>query len=382
MKRMLWTYSLLFLTFSLFSPYALAQDLDKLHDRAELLWAERAKGDRASKSKAAEFISREFRNNFPMYPEVKGPAVTGLGFTDDKNRVLVSAKGTMFIPNVGEFPQEIVEPWVWANGNWFVEVKWAQEKDPFTINKEAPTAKPREFLFTLTDTQIDLGPHKQGDVIKGTIRFQSTRADLRSVRARGLAGLRLAAPKWTDDNNGTIELTLDSTLFHQDIQKEVTLEAVGPAIILDAFETRLAKLNIAAKIEGKLRLTQLPQSAQAQKDHIVEIEIQNLGSAPLQIKDLRPISTNYMVAESAPNVTVRPGQTEKFAVLYPNSPVLTDGEVQFDLSSGVLPGDKVLFRIETAASQITALPGGPTRADIDALVQRALQEAGQTRQQP
>jgi len=366
---------------------ASSQDLNSLRDRASRLWVLRLQANQAReadaqalKSKAADFVEKEGRSNMPMYENVQEAAVAGLEFTEDKSKVLVTTKAKTSIPAIGKAEQTIVESWVWKGGNWFVHIEPVALKSflQSTGTASAITGHLQGFTFQLLDKKIDLGAHKQGDKISGTVKFAAARSDLQSIRARGMDGFRIGATRWIDDKTGEMDFDIDSSLISQDIDTSVVFEAIGPERI---FEVNIVteKLALVGRIEGKFRISQLPQTPEAEKGRFIELEVKNVGNASFRIEQIRSLDANFVVAESAMPV-LAPGQTTKITASYPGQAHLVDGELILHLSEGVLPSNRVIFRIKGPTPQTTQQqPRSLTRTEADAALQKAKEDAERER---
>jgi len=353
------------------STPALSQDLNMLKDRADRLWTARLQ---ANKANAAEFVEQEKRSDFPMYENVREASVTGVEFTADKSKVLVTTKAKQIVPPVGFIEQTITESWEWKAGNWFVHVA-PPATNPFEANRGPVSAITVRsgFAFQLIDKKIDLGTHKQGDKIAGTVKFAAARSALQNIRARGLEGFRVGATRWIDDKTGELEFTIDSSLISQDINASVALEAMGPERVFEV-NTVVENLALAGRIEGKFGIFQLPQTPEAEKGRFVELEFKNVGNTPFRVERMRSLDTNFVVSESA-IPPLAPGQTVKVAVPYAQAR-LADGELMVHLSEGVLPSNSVLFRIKVPVSaSAQQQPAGLSRSELDAAVRQALEDA-------
>jgi hypothetical protein len=378
-------YSLFLFVFT--SATASAQDLDSLKDRATRIWALRLEANKskdaaaaqALRSKAAEFIEKETRSNAPMHETVQEATVAALEFTADKSRILVTTKAKTFIPGIGNAEQSIVEAWVWKGGNWFIHTEPGVLNSLTQVNGATSAITGRQtFNFQLVDKKIELGTHKQGDKITGTVRFAAIRSELQSLRARGLEGFRIGETRWIDDKNGEFDFTFDSSLTSQDIEATVVLEAMGPERVFERLSA-VEKLSLVGRIEGKFQISQLPQTPESERGRFVELEIKNVGNASFRVEHLRPLDGHSIAPDTMPP-PLAPGQSAKLKISYPTQATLTDGEVMFEFSQGVLPSNSVLFRIQGPVAQgVGKLPVAPDRSQVDAAVQRAIQEAGRAR---
>jgi hypothetical protein len=269
---------------------------------------------------------------------------------------------------------------VWKGGNWFLHTEPAVLNSILQVSGATSAITGRSvFSFQLVDKKLDLGTHKQGDKITGTVRFVALRAELQSIRARGIDGFRVGATRWTDDKNGEFEFTLDSSLISRDIDATVVLEAVGPERALER-TTAFEKLPVVGHIEGKFQISQLPQTPESESGRFVELELKNVGNASFRLEQLRPVD-GHSIAPSVTPLPLAPGQAAKLRIAYPTQAKLTDGELVFQFSEGILPSNSVLFRIQgpPAPSAADRQPVAPDRSQVDAAVKSAIQEAERAR---
>ena len=371
-------YSLLFLVVA--SKPASSQDLNTLRERASQLWTARLQGN---VSKAEEFVEKEGRAGLPMYTNLREATVTAFEFTQDKSRVRVTTNAKAFLPPIGNVDQTINESWVWKadETNWFVHVE--PSINPFqTSGVMSATTVRQGFTFQLVNKKVDLGAHKQGDTIKGTAKFVSDRSQLEIIRARGMEGFRVGATRWIDAKNGEFDFTIDSSLISQDIEQTVLVEAVGPERV---FEARAVtdNLTLVGRIEGKIRISQLPLTPEAEKGRFVELEFKNVGKASLRVERMHPLDANFVVPDSLLPLALAPGQTSKISISHPTQEGLVDGELTIQLSEGVWPSNSALFRIKGLTSLRTGQqqPAVLDRATIDAAIRQAAEDAARRRVQ-
>jgi hypothetical protein len=358
-------------------PQAQAQDLDRLFERVNGLWAERGRGDA---TRAAQYADPAKRKDFPMYEFAREPQLDGFQFTGEKTKVLVAVKVKSFIKEIArEVRETLVETWVWTNGNWFVQPEAGV--NPFSVMSNNPEAKPITFTFQLEDRALNLGAHKQGDIISGTIGFKASREQLNVIRARGIPGLRIKDWQWNADNaGGKINFTIDTALLSQNISQEVTFDAAGPLV---GFQRLISedKATITAQIAGKIRIQQASLSDAARKGGFAEVEIENVSDARVTLLAIRHPATVTLGTELS-NVVIEPGRKIVVPVQYINKSAAVDVELMLYLSQGVVPSNVLLFRLTSPDSKAAAQDGtGITRAQAEELLRQQNPQLQQLQQQ-
>src|SRR5213595_886259 len=99
---------------------ALAQDFSLLQDRATKLWELRKQGNKLD---ALQLIDPQSRQTYLQgnEPPIINFKVTGLEFTDDRNRIVVVSKVREVLPQIGEIDASIREPWIWKDKKWSMQ---------------------------------------------------------------------------------------------------------------------------------------------------------------------------------------------------------------------------------------------------------------------
>jgi hypothetical protein len=362
-------FAIIDLLFFLAVPQAWSQDLDSLKQRAVGLWAARLK---KSNTAAERYVEQKSRGNFPMYEKVRAAKVTELHFTETPSTVLVSAKTDMVVETVGLVKDTVItEPWVWVNGAWYLRVEVAKPED--VLSSPRSTASPPTYEFQFLDKQLNLGRHKQGEIVKGSIRFVASKAQTQQVRGRGISGLRVERIQWRDDEKGgTIDFSIDTSLLTEDVTKELTFDAIGPTA---GFSNLIVteKASVTLQMEGAVRLVQTSEPFDIRRNSIIQVEIHNLGSKPIQLEKIRSQSPTLSVPLDLPQ-TIAPGAALKLTVTYTaQANVLGTEELLFGFSAGVVPTNSIIFPLRVA------VPDSPTAPEVfNALppdIQQAIREA-------
>ncbi|PYS54941.1 MAG: hypothetical protein DMG13_06255, partial [Acidobacteria bacterium] len=135
----------------------------------------------ANKLEALQFIDQDTRKTYLQWsePPILNFKVTGLEFTDDRNKVEVVLRVRSILPQLGEMDLIIREPWIWKDRKWSMQA--LSSTTPFSAPRTGPTGEDRvPPKFEIASSVIDLGRHSQGDVIEGKIAFAGNRVDIRN----------------------------------------------------------------------------------------------------------------------------------------------------------------------------------------------------------
>jgi len=378
MKRLTaFLFGIFLLHVAALSAFAQQPDLNLLQKRANDLWAQRIASNRVA---AAQYGLASSKVEVPMFDGVQRASVVAMYYTPDKTKMTVESRVKMILstqmfqalgPMANSIPEStIAETWVWSRGSWFLET--GSIKNPFSSN-EKPTAIGKEtFEFQVLQKQLDLGSHTQGDTIKGTIKFSALRKKVEGIRARGVSGLTLSAPKWTSDTEGTLDFTINTALISEDLKDaKITVEAIGPLFMFVPL-TAKDELTVNGRIAGKVRVAQLPQTPEAQQGKFVQVEIENLTSAPFQIERARSLTPNLVVDDARIPVTLAPKQKTTFAVDYRSLGRLMDGDLDIRFSAGVLPSNQIVFPVKAPSSGVEDQSMKPlSRSEVQDIITRA-----------
>src|SRR6266705_52120 len=145
---------LLFAYSFLVSRAAFGQDLSQLPARAVKLWELRKE---ANKLEALQFIDPDTRKTYLQWsePPILDFKVTGLEFTEDRNRVEVVSRVRSILPQLGETDLIIRESWTWKDRKWSMHA--AASTTPFSAGRNQQTGEDRAPpKFEITGAVIDL----------------------------------------------------------------------------------------------------------------------------------------------------------------------------------------------------------------------------------
>lgn len=237
------------------------------------------------------------------------PKIEGFEFTSDPKTVYVLYSATFMIQDVGPVSARVREPWNWDGKDWFLEIK--DTGNPFAAAKAAPTSPPANTLpFELSIAKIDLGKHVQGEIVRRTIDFKSDQDRFGAFRHNELKGLQVTGPIWTSKQTGQLEVALDTTLLDAGVSYPVELEISG----WQSPKT-LAKFEVTAEIEPRLRFSQTPEIIDPATGGTIEIQIENLSNISFKPVSLVLTNTAYQVSDHTPG-TIAPGKTLKLSISY------------------------------------------------------------------
>ena len=233
---------------------AFAQDLSLLQDRAMKLWELRKQ---ANKLDALQLIDPQTRQTYLQgnEPPIISFKVTGLEFTDDRNRIVVVSKVRQVLPQIGEMDVPVREPWIWKDKKWSMQA--LPPSTPFSKrdSTDTPTDDRVPPKLEMSSTTIDLGQHTQGDIIAGKIPFFSNRDEIRKIElGQAVPGLAMRPPVWTNEKEGYLLVQWDTTLVWQDVNQTVPLEVLGTNDTRASIDVR-----IQAHINGKVGFKQVPE---------------------------------------------------------------------------------------------------------------------------
>jgi hypothetical protein len=303
MKRLLW----LMIVFPLVINQAWAQDVTRLRERCSALWVERIAGDRV---KASAFVEEKSRKDFisSYEPTVRKFTIVGIEFPNKPNTLLVTVKAQLSLPVIGEVERTVVEPWVWTDRNWYLQV--LPTANPFSSTSNTAPVDEDPLGFELLDSRIDLGTHTQGQLIKGSVRFKANRVNVAGMREHRIDGLKITKVNWQDANGGTIDFTIDTTLISESIDTDAEFEAFGSLTV-----KKKATVPLTAKIDGRVRFSQTPELVNSTIDGTMEVAIENISNMPITISRVKTLHSSFDVPFEQP-VTLKPGESTKVPISY------------------------------------------------------------------
>ena len=304
-------YALALVCILLSAWFGSAQDLAQLPDRAAKLWELRKQ---ANKLDALQFIETQARQTYLQWnePRILDFKITGLEFTEDRNRIEVVSKVHEMLPQIGETDLIVRETWIWKDRKWSMLA--TAPKNPF--GQPAMGDKPANerilLKFEITETTIDLGRHIQGETIEGKIPFAANRNEIRSIGThQNLTGLVIHQPVWTSSSEGYLPYQWDTALVWQDFNQTVVFDALG---VNDARAS--IDVQFRARIDGKVGFKQVPEIIDTTEAGEVELHIQNLSATtPLKILSVLSYNPAYKVGDDVPE-SIPPGESGRLLIHY------------------------------------------------------------------
>jgi hypothetical protein len=309
------------------------QDLNKLETRAKRLMAASAAGN---KVEAATYIEPAKRDSYLAGESLKivDGHLAGLEFTDDSRVVYATYAVTLMLPEVGRINTSPRVPWIWTGKDWFVRIDGTQ-RSLFSQNPDpvASAPKPEPVPFELSVKTLDLGRHVQGEFTRQTLEFRSEKNRISLIAQKSdVPGLVVGQPVWTSNEQGKVEITLDTTLLTTDISYKVALQAVG----WDQEKTDV-QFEIKAQIEPRLRFSQTPPVIDATKTGSAELTIENISNIPLIPVSIISTNREFKIESDVP-ASIKPGETLKLKVTYDAQPEPAGGMITFQTAQPVLAG--------------------------------------------
>src|SRR5262249_41853471 len=128
------------------------------------------------------------------------------------------------------------------------------------------------------------------------------------------------------------------TLMNSSVNYRVQLEINGTG----EYQKTLAKFEVTAEIEPRLRFSQTPEIIDPIKGGTAEIEIENLSSVSFKPASLILANTAYEISDYTPAV-VAPGKTLKVSIKYQPQPNPLGVALEFVTSPAVLTKPYISF---------------------------------------
>jgi len=346
----------------IFSTVSFSQDLNRLQERAQKLLALRSSDKKAEAAQYIDTKSREAfleEHPFPM----RDAHVTGFEFTNDSKVVYVLFKANVILPELGPVPRTGREPWVWDKKDWFLSLsEEGQPTFPTTLNP--PPAKP--LPLELAQSHVDMGKHIQGDIVRQKVSFKSDKNQIFLFRTSGdLPGVSLSTPVWKSNEEGEIEVVLDTLLLSKDVKYDVELEVQG-----NEGQKTHASFDLIAQIEPRFRISQIPDIVDPAQAGTVEIEMENLSAVPYDFLSLSSLNPAYEIKGEIPE-NIKPGQTVKLTLSYPAQSEPLGAQVNVRISKPIGGRQNLTFPLQIKLPT----PSGPgfTKEQFDEILRKAKQ---------
>jgi hypothetical protein len=177
---------------------------------------------------------------------------------------------------------------------------------------------------------VDFGRHVQGKILKRTIDFKSDKENFQTFRQNELKGLIVTDVTWISNGAGHLEVVLDTTLLSTTVNYPVVLEAISYQS-----QKTVAKLEVKAEIEPRLRFSQTPEIIDPAVAGTAEIQIENLSNVSFRPTSLVLPNPAYKVSDYGPRV-VAPGEKLKIEVTYEAQPNPSGVAMNVETSAAVL----------------------------------------------
>jgi hypothetical protein len=348
-----------FLTPSLFS-----QDLDRLRSRVEEHWKYRVGADKAKAGQYVDSGSRsKYANLFDAVP-LKNATIVAFEFSKDSKDVFVRVRTMMDTP-IGQLSKDVTERWSWTGGNWFLRVDALESE---TLMDRAVSSNlahsPVQVIagvprpdFEVQSSQVDLGSHTQGEKITGSISFKGKKSEIIAIGTDRMPIVTVKETRWLDENGGTLDFVVDTSLMSRDLSRSVKFFAVGAGHV----RTYSSDVKLLAKIQGKIEFTQHPEQIDVRGAGMVEIEMKNLLDRPVAISSADPWTPGFIVKENTeprPPVIleIKAGDSRRLTVRYPDQlDPFDELGVQLTFNDDLFP-EPVPFRFNVVQPKVEAPP--------------------------
>lgn len=336
---------------------SIAQDLNRLRERADEFWQLRVAGNRLQAAAFVESTGREaFMAQSP--PRILDARIAEIEFIEGSDDVVVHVEAHVsFTPEIAAMAWPLSETWLWDGEDWFVRVAVATA-NPFespartsAASDSEPAAAPTvEFRFV--DPTVDLGRHTQGEVVQGSLEFSAAEGDVREISTSSVRRLSFEDPRWDASGAGFLDFSWDTSLLWEDTSEQIEVSVHGPdgARMDTTIDLRLA-------IDGRIRIAQIPDSFDTNDaPGRVELELTNLTGERIRI-DTAQVSNRSFTLDPDLDQNLEPGKPVPIGIEY--SEAVTGGaSVRFQLAPP-LPGQAVLvipLEFERPQRRRTATP--------------------------
>ena len=340
---------------------AFGQDLSQLPGRAAKLWELRKQ---SNKLEALQFIDPDTHKTYLQRsePPILDFKVTGLEFTEDRNRVEVVLRVRSILPQLGEMDLIIREPWVWKDRKWSMQA--TASTTPFSATTNTRTGEDRmPPKFEITSPVVDLGTHSQGDIIDGKIPFRADRNEIRTVTVlRDLTGLVLASPVWITPSEGYLPYTWATTLVSRNVSENISLVVLGVNDGRTSIDVRFQ-----LHMNGKVAFKQAPELIDTTEAGQAELRIENLTSKPLEILSVLSYNSSFVVPDEGVPGPIEPGKTGSLVIRYSAQQRPIGASLALVLSERLGPSPTITIPLNVKSPKEEA-PGPLTRDELERVI--------------
>jgi hypothetical protein len=318
-------------SFFLFAVSAEAQSLDRLKERAAAFWTERVADNQPAYLKFVEPSgANAFRSS--QQPRYLSADLAAIEFGVQSNTATVVTKVRLMLPELGEVKREIRDSWVWNGKNWFLrpqEVTLASIMSTASAPGEASKTEP-PLTFVPSPSQINLGKHVQGEVVSAQLSFKTDRDRIAQLLPGDLPGVTYGPIEWKDNQTGSIEFTVDTTMMSEDLVKPLIFRIVD-----ERGQEILKPVPLLVQIEGRVRITQDPPVVDPSQSGTVELSLLNLTDKPIRITTVTSNNESF-VLDPEVKVNVGPQETTKIKLTYRGSNSIGGASVAVRFAESVL----------------------------------------------
>lgn len=308
---------------------AFSQDLNRLLPRARRFFELSVAGN---KIEAVKFVEKARQNEYLSADSLPMTNVrfVGLEFGEDPNVVYATFAATLFLPEVGRIATTPRVTWAWNGKDWFVRLQ--PGGNPFNLPRPSATpAKAEPLPFVLSGNKLDLGSHVQGEVLKATVSFTSTKKRVHGIYVKNeFPGLSISDPVWKSNEAGELQITLDTTQLGGRVKYSFELQALGTLK-----ETAAQSFEINATVEERLHFSQTPAIIDPLKGGTVELDVENVSKTPLKPVYISSTNAAFKLPAVVPSV-VPPGDTMKLLIDYEAQAEPDGASIAFQTAEPVL----------------------------------------------
>ena len=355
--------ALLLLLSASLASVAGGQDLDRLRERVEQFWLHRASG---ATEEAAAYVEPDRRDVFVIASSfaILDERIVGLEFTANPETVVVRTDARVLVPAAGITTRTFREEWVWIQDEWYW--KFPDSVNPFANPTDSSESRvvpdPPEFEFVTR--QVDLGTVQQGMLVRGSLEFRTDRRNL-TIRPEPDPEIAFGQPRWTSETTGTISFSWDTSLRSTDLDREIRFTV----------EDRLSQRRVTdtvgfrGRVEGRLRITQVPEVADVSEAGSLEIELQNLTSAPITV--VAASIRNPVMELDLRFETLASGETGIGRIDYPAMVTIGGAIVFLTFRQPILNGASVVgIPLSLATTVRDSVPSEYTREQLEEILRQ------------